>query len=70
VTFELHEADVELQGGVGEQTYEVGLGGNLDGHEVEDDDAQGAYVLMMGPRGVHHEDVLMLQQLYCREAVG
>ena len=45
VRLEFHEGDVELQRRVGEQAYEVCLGGYLQGHEVEHDDLQRADVL-------------------------
>ncbi len=48
VALDLHEGDFDLQGGVGKKPDEVGLGGDLQGHQVQDDDAQGADVLARG----------------------
>ena len=58
-----HKVDFHLQRSVGKQAYEVGFGGHLQGHEVKDDNAQGAYVLSVGPSVVHNKDVLALEKV-------
>ena len=63
MALELHKTDVELKGGVGEQTDQVCLCGNLQRHQVEDDYFQRADILRMGTGIVHHEDILMFQQV-------
>ena len=57
---------LHLQRCVRENADEVGLGRNLDGHEVEDRDAERADILSARPRRVHHEYILLLQQFYRR----
>jgi hypothetical protein len=66
MALKLHETDVNLQGSVGQQTDEVGLGGYLQRHEVENDNTQRTDVLGMGPGIVHHEDVLAFEKVYGR----
>jgi hypothetical protein len=63
MALELHKNDVELKRGVGEQTDQVCLGGNLQRHQVENDYFQRADILRMGTGIVHHEDILMFQQV-------
>ena len=70
VTLQLHKRDVELQRGVRQQAYQVGLRRNLQRHQVQDDDAQRADVLTVGACFVHHEDVFPLQQFYGGKLVG
>ena len=62
VALEFHKTYLQLQGRIGEQPHQVGLRGNLERHEVEDDDAQRTDVLRVGARVVHHEDILLLEQ--------
>ena len=63
VAFKAHEHDFELQRSIGEQSQQVGLCGNLQRHEVEDDDAQRTDILCGGTRVVHHEDILLFEQV-------
>ena len=65
MTLQFHKRHLYLQRGVGEETYEVGLGGDLQRHEVKDDDAQRTDVLGMRAGVVHNEDVLLLEKIYC-----
>ena len=66
----LHEAQFDLQRRVGEQTHEVGLSSDLDGHEVEHGNAQRRCILRCCTRGIHHEDILLLQQFYSWQPIG
>ena len=63
VALQLHKAHLYLQRRVGEQADEVGLGGNLNRHQVEDDDFQRTDVLCARARRVDNEDILFLQQI-------
>lgn len=61
VALQLHKIHLQLQRGIGEKTHQVGLGGYLEGHQVEHDDFQWSNLLAVRPTLVHHEDVLMLE---------
>jgi hypothetical protein len=61
---QFHETDVKLQRGVGKQAYQVGLRGNLQWHEVQNNNTQRSYVLGMSPRIGHHENILILENVY------
>ena len=67
---EFHKADFHLQRCVREQTHEVGLRGYLQRHQIEHHDPQRTNFLTVGSRLVHVEDVLMLQNIDCRQSVG
>ena len=70
MTTELHKADLQLEGGIRQQTDKVGLCRNLQRHQVENGNLQRTDVLRMGAGIIHHEDVLLLQQVYGRKPVG
>ncbi len=53
----LQQGHMDLQGGVRQQTGNLGLGGDLGGHQVQDQDLQRADVLGSGPLPVHDEDI-------------
>ena len=61
MALQLHKGYVQLQRGIREQTDKVCLGGDLQRHEVEDNDTQGTNILHVSTRVVHHEDVFVLQ---------
>ena len=65
MTLELHETDIQLQWGVGQQTDQVCLCGYLQGHEIQDDNLQGTNVLGRCPRVIHYKYILTLKYLYC-----
>lgn len=67
MALEFHKHDVNLQRSVRQQSYEVGLRCNLQRHKIEDDNAQRAYVLLVGAVLIHDEDVLPLDDVYSRE---
>ena len=69
MTLELHEIHLQLQRGVGEQTHQVGLGGNLKWHEIEYTDFQRSDFLTVRTALIHHEDILMLQQFDCWQLI-
>ena len=69
MTLQLHEAHLQLQRGVRQETDKVCLCRYLQRHEVENDNLQRTDVLHVGTRIVHHEDILMLQQFYGRQTV-
>ena len=66
----LHQMHIQLQRRVGEQTDEVGLGGNLQGHQIEYGNAQGTDVLTVGSFIAQHKDVLVLEKIYGRKFIG
>ena len=70
VAFQLHKRDVKLQGRIRQQSYEVGFGRNLQRHQVQDDNLQRTDVLRVGAGVIHHEDVLLLQDIYRGKSVG
>ena len=63
MTAELHETDLQLQGGIGKQTDQIGLRRYLQGHQVQDDDAQGTDILCGCPGIVHDKDILVLENI-------
>ena len=64
MSLDLHEVDVQLEWGVGEETDEVCLGGNLQRHQIEYHDAKRSDVLTTGPFVPKHENILVLEELY------
>ncbi len=48
VRYGVQESHFHLQGRIPQQAQELRLGGDLGGHQVQDGDAQRAYVLMAG----------------------
>ena len=58
-----------LQRRVGELAHDLRLGGDLGGHEVQDQHAQGTNVLVQRAELRHDKDILALQRLGCRQGV-
>ena len=52
------KGDLHLQRAVGQQPGQLGLGDDLGGHQVQNQDAQRADVLALGTLAVHDKDVL------------
>lgn len=63
VAHRAQQLDLDLQRGVGQLSHNLRLGGDLCGHEVQDEHAQGANVLMQRAVLGHDEDVLALERL-------
>ena len=57
----LQQGHVHLQRGVGQQPGDLGLGGDLGGHQVQDQDLQRADVLCQCPLPVHDKDVFFIK---------
>ena len=57
----LEQLHFHLDGRVGQTPQDLRLGGDLGGHEVQQQHAQRAYVLVHGAVLRHHEDVLAFQ---------
>ena len=55
------KGDLHLQRAVGQQPGQLGLGDDLGGHQVQNQDAQRADVLALGTLAVHDKDVFMAQ---------
>ena len=66
---DLHEVNLELQRCVREESDEVRLRRDFEGHEVEYGDAEGTDVLRVRTFVAQHEDVLFSEELYCGQAV-
>ena len=67
---QFHQLELNLQRRVGEQTYQVCLCGNLDGHQVEHHNSQRTDVLTGGAAGIHDKDILPFENLYRRQFIG
>ena len=70
MALELHETHFNLQRGVRQQPNQVSLGGYLERHQIENHNFQRTDILHVGTRIVHHEDVLLLQQLNGGKFIG
>ncbi len=70
MTRRLHEFELHLQRGVGQQPAQLGLGFNLRGHQIQEKDLQGPDVLCPGPVLFHHEDVFVFQRCDSRQVIG
>ena len=57
----LQQFHLDLQGGVGELPQQLGLRGDLGGHQVENEQVEGPDVLVDGPVLRHDKDILALQ---------
>ena len=66
----LHQGHVHLNGGIGQQAGNLGLGGDLGGHQVEDEDLQRADVLGKGALTVHDEDVFVVEGIVSGQGLG
>ena len=66
----LEQLDVDLEGGVGQLAQQLGLGDDFGGHQVEDEQVQGADVLVQGAALRHDKDILALQHAGGGEGVG
>ena len=65
-----HEkVDIDLKRGVAEDPEELRLSGDFIRHQIEDGDAERAYVLRDGTRLTHKENALLLEDLPSGEAV-
>ena len=69
MTLDFHERDFHLKRCIGEQTHKICLRGNLQRHQVQDNDAQRADVLLRGAGVVNNKYVLFFQQLYRRQLI-
>ena len=56
----LQQGHVHLQRGICQQTGDLGLGGDLGGHQVQDQDLQRPNMLGEGALAVHDKDVLLV----------
>lgn len=57
----LQQGHVHLQRGVGQQPGDLGLGGDLGGHQVQDQNFQRTDMLRQRPLPVHDKDVFFIQ---------
>ena len=58
----VQQGHFHLQRRVAQQAQQLGLGGDLGGHQVEDGDAQRADILVAGACFAHHEDIFAFQR--------
>ena len=66
----LHQGHVHLNGGIGQQAGDLGLGGDLGRHQVEDEDLQRADVLGKGALTVHDEDIFVVEGVVSGQGLG
>ena len=66
----LQQGHVHLQRRVGQQPGDLGLGGDLGGHQVQDQDLQRADMLGRCPLPVHDKDVFLVQCIVSRQSLG
>ena len=66
----LQQGHVHLQRRVGQQPGNLGLGGDLGGHQVQDQDLQRADMLGRCPLPVHDKDVFLVQGIVGRQSLG
>ena len=69
MTLQFHEGDIHLQGCIRQQTDQVRLCRNLQGHQVEDDNLQRTNILRMRPAVIHNEDILVFEDINRRQSV-
>ena len=70
VALGLEQMYIDLEGRIGQLAQQLGLGDDLGGHQVEDEQAQGADVLVQGAALRHDKDVFALQHTGGGERVG
>ena len=61
----MEQGHAHLQGRVAKQPQQLGFGGNLRGHQIQDGHAQGADILALGTLLAHDEYVLTFQGRTC-----
>ena len=66
----LEQGHVDLQRRVGQQPGDLGLGGDLGRHQIQDQDLQRADVLGGRPLPVHDEDILLIEGVVGGERFG
>ena len=66
----LQQGHMHLQRRVGQQTGDLGLGGDLGGHQVQDQDLQRADVLCQCPLPVHDKDVFFIKGIVGGQGLG
>ena len=65
-----HQLQMHLQGGVAQNSAQLGLGDDFCGHQVQQHNFQRADMLGLGPGLLHDENILVFQGLRRREIVG
>ena len=63
MTLQLHEVNLQLQRRIGEQSHQISFCRDLKWHQVEHTNLQRSDFLTVGTTLIHHENILMLQQL-------
>ena len=66
----LQQGHVHLQRGICQQTGDLGLSGDLGGHQVQDQDLQRADVLGKSALTMHDEDILVVEGIVSRQGLG
>ena len=64
-----HQFQMHLQGGIAQNPAQLGLRYDFGGHQIQQNDFQGADLLTQGSVLRHHEDVFILQDLGSRQIV-
>ena len=65
-----HQLQMHLQGRVAKKTAQLGLGDDLGGHQVQQDDLQRTDLLGLRPGLGHDKDVFLFQGLRGGEVIG
>ena len=66
MTDRLQKIDLDLQRRIGKLTQDLRFRFDLGGHQVQDEHAQGANILMDRAMFGHHEDILTFKHACCR----
>jgi hypothetical protein len=66
----MEKRDFHLQGRVGEQSQELGLGRDLGRHQIQDRDTQRTDILMLRAVFIHDKDILALEGRTGRKSSG
>ena len=64
------QLQLHLQRRVGELAHDLRLGGDLGGHQVQDQDLQRADVLGKGALTMHDEDIFVVEGIVSRQGLG
>ena len=66
----MHQLQMNLQRGIAQQAGELGLRGDLRGHQVQQHNFQRPDILLHGPMLGHDKYILLVQRTGGRQVVG
>jgi len=70
ITGGVEEINIDLERGVAQEPQQLGFGDDFGGHQVEEEDSQGADVLAVRAVITHDKDALLFENLCCRQVIG